>query len=351
MIDRPFSILSFGAGAIGTYIGGSLALNGHSVVFIDQPHIADEIKKQGIKLNIHSKEFFISDPKIYTSLPEALSGKKFDFALFAIKSFDTQAAINQLTSYAKDIPPLLCLQNGVDNEILLEKCLGKSKVIAGTVTSAIGKMSAGHIILEKKRGIGISRDHALSKDLLKIFAQTDLNPKLFTNALGMKWSKMITNLMANATSAILDMKPYDIYAQLPSCQIEVAQLREALSVMSALNIPVVNLPGTPVKFLAWIVKYFPIPLISTLLKQIIGKGRGEKMPSFHIDLYNHNPKLEVDYLNGAVARYGEKAGIPTPVNRCLNNILNDLSSGKLPLDTYQKQPIRLLESINQTLKG
>lgn len=351
MIDRPYSILSFGAGAIGTYIGGSLALNGHKVVFIDQPHVADEIKKRGLRLSIHSNDFSIPDPKIYTSLPEALSENTFDFALFALKSFDTQSAINQLKDYARYIPPLLCLQNGVENEIAIEEGLGNSKVIAGTVTSAIGKLNAGQIILEKKRGIGISSNHTLSNDLLKIFTQADLNPRLFSNAAGMKWSKMITNLMANASSAILDMKPFDIYAQLPSCQIEVEQLREALRVMNALNIPVVNLPGTPVKFLAWIVKNLPVPIISMLLKQIIGKGRGDKMPSFHIDLYSHSPKLEVDYLNGAVVRYGEKTSIPTPVNRCLNQILNDLSSGKLPLDTYRKQPKRLLESINQTLEG
>ncbi|MCJ7724115.1 MAG: response regulator, partial [Anaerolineales bacterium] len=32
-------ILSFGAGAIGTYIGGSLALSGHKVIFLERPDV------------------------------------------------------------------------------------------------------------------------------------------------------------------------------------------------------------------------------------------------------------------------------------------------------------------------
>ncbi len=33
-MPSPLKILSFGAGAIGTYIGGSLALAGHQLVFV-----------------------------------------------------------------------------------------------------------------------------------------------------------------------------------------------------------------------------------------------------------------------------------------------------------------------------
>jgi 2-dehydropantoate 2-reductase len=349
MIDRKLSILSFGAGAIGTYIGGSLALQGHSVVFIEQPSVAEEIRRKGLHLRINSTDFKIDTPQVTTSLSEALSSNHFDYAIFALKSFDTAIALEQISSHAKEMPPLLCMQNGVENETVIEASLGKSKVIACTITSAVGRMDAGNITLEKKRGVGIAENHPLSHDLVAIFNQADLNACLYRNAAAMKWSKMITNLMANATSAILDMTPYDIYAQPQSCLIEIEQLREALRVMAALKIPVVNLPGTPVKPLAFLVKNFPQPVCSVLLKQLVGKGRGDKMPSFHIDLYNKRPKIEVDYLNGAVVRFGEKTGIRTPVNRWLNQTLLDLSAGKIPIDAYRRQPGRALESINQRL--
>ena len=45
-------ILSFGAGAIGTYIGGSLASAGEQIVFVEQTAIADELRQRGLRLNL-----------------------------------------------------------------------------------------------------------------------------------------------------------------------------------------------------------------------------------------------------------------------------------------------------------
>lgn len=45
------------------------------------------------------------------------------------------------------------------------------------------------------------------------------------------------------------------------------------------------------------------------------------MPSLHIDLHGGRGKTEVDYLNGAVVRFGLRLGVPTPINRVLNETL------------------------------
>ena len=50
---KPLRILSIGAGAIGTYIGGSLSLQGHEVVFLERPHVADSLKQRKIRLPVH----------------------------------------------------------------------------------------------------------------------------------------------------------------------------------------------------------------------------------------------------------------------------------------------------------
>ena len=42
--SKPISVLIFGSGAVGTYVGGSLALAGHRVVFIEQPAVAAELR-------------------------------------------------------------------------------------------------------------------------------------------------------------------------------------------------------------------------------------------------------------------------------------------------------------------
>jgi ketopantoate reductase len=42
----------FGAGAIGTYFGGSLALAGTQVVFVEQQKVVDELRERGLRLDL-----------------------------------------------------------------------------------------------------------------------------------------------------------------------------------------------------------------------------------------------------------------------------------------------------------
>jgi 2-dehydropantoate 2-reductase len=120
---------------------------------------------------------------------------------------------------------LLSLQNGVENEPLLESVLGKNKVIAGTVTSAVRRRAPGNILLERLRGMGIADGHPLSKQLVLVLSAAGLNARLYPSPSDMKWSKMLTNLLANASSAILDMTPSEILSHPGLYRVEVNQLR------------------------------------------------------------------------------------------------------------------------------
>ena len=59
----------------------------------------------------------------------------------------------------------------------------------------------------------------------------------------MKWSKLLTNLVANASSAILAMTPDEIFSDPQLFKVEARQLKEALVVMGALGVPAVDLPA------------------------------------------------------------------------------------------------------------
>lgn len=345
----PLHMLAFGAGALGTYVSGSLALKGHRVVFMEKPDVAAALKQNGLRLTINNETYTIPNPTVAGSLAEALAEMQehgpYDAAIFALKSFDTKAALDSMLPYVKEMPPVLCLQNGVDNEAQLAEILGEEKVIAGTITSAIGRRGAGDIVLERLRGAGVHADHPISTRLVEAFNECGLNARMYANATDMKWSKMLTNLMANASAAILDMSPLDIFAHPKLYRLELEQLREALRVMQAHKFHVVDLPGTPVRALAFAVRSLPAGLSNNLMKNAVGGGRGGKMPSFHIDLHSGRGKSEVDYLNGAVVRYGERANVPTPVNRTLNDTLLKLTRGEIPLDEYARQPEKLLSEV------
>jgi 2-dehydropantoate 2-reductase len=355
--SSPLKILTFGAGAIGTYLGGSLALAGHNVVFVEQPAVAEELRQRGLRLDLtldkrrKTKEAFVLQPSSFVvagSLEDAFKFWPFDVALFALKSFDTPAAIEGMKPFAEKIPPILCLSNGVDNEPAIAAALGADKVITGTVTSAIGRRAAGDIVLEKLRGIGIASGNPLSEKLVSTFNAAFLNAQLFEDAAAMKWSKMLTNLLANPASAILDMTAAQVFANRKLYKLEIDVLRECLAVMDAQGIEVVDLPKTPVRALAFAAEA-PLWLSKPLLGRAAGSGRGGKMPSFHIDLHSGRGKSEVDYLHGAIVRAGEKAGVPTPVNKLLTETLLALTNKEIPLEEYAGKPEKLLEKLNSNL--
>jgi 2-dehydropantoate 2-reductase len=346
-------VLTFGAGAIGTYIGGSLVLAGHNVVFVEQPRVAEELRARGLRLGLSldkrrkAKDAFIVDPSsfvIVSSLEDALRYGPFDVAIYALKSFDTAAAMEGVKSFAEKMPPILCLSNGVDNEPAIAKVLGPDKVIYGTVTSAIGRRAAGDIVLEKLRGVGIASTHPLSDRLVAAFNDAFLNAQAFSDADDMKWSKMLTNLLANPLSAILDMSAAEIYAHNDLYKLEIRMLRECLAVMGAQSIQVVDLPGTPVRALAFATK-LPLWVSKPLLGRAAGSGRGGKMPSFHIDLHSGRGKSEVDFLHGAVVRAGKRANVPTPVNELFTSTLLALTNGEILLEEYARQPEKILSKL------
>jgi 2-dehydropantoate 2-reductase len=357
---QPLTVLSFGAGAIGTYIGGSLALAGHKVVFVEQPAVISELRERGLKLDLTADnrrsekaifEIQNSDSVAFAgSLDEAFKLASFDVALFALKSYDTESALEGMKPFADKLPPILCLQNGVDNEHSLAAVLGAHKVIYGTVTSAIGRRAAGDMILEKLRGVGVAAGHPLSERLAEALDGAYLNARLFPKAADMKWSKLLTNLLANPTSAILDMTAAQVFADPRLYRLEIEQLKECLAVMKAQGIAVVDLPGTPVRALAFATR-LPLWLSKPFLSKAAGAGRGAKMPSFHIDLHAGRSKSEVTYLHGAVVRAGEKFGVPTPVNALLTHTLLALTAGKIPLDEFSGKPEKLLRENKKLYVG
>jgi 2-dehydropantoate 2-reductase len=350
--DR-LSVLVFGAGAIGTYFGGSLALAGHNVVFVEQPKMVSELRERGLRLDLtiderrKTKDAFVIEPRSFViepSLEEALKFGPFDVALFALKSFDTAAALAGMKPFADKLPPILCLSNGVENEQMIAGVLGTEKIIYGTVTTAIGRRGAGDIVLEKLRGVGVAAGHPLSEKLVAAMDSAYLKCRLYPDAHSMKWSKMLTNLVSNPTSAILNMTAEQVFANWKLYKLEIDMLKECLAVMKAQGLEVFDLPGTPVKLLA-LATQLPLWLSKPFLSRAAGSGRGAKMPSFHIDLYSGRGKSEVEYLHGAIVREGKKRNIPTPVNELLTTTLLALTNKQIPLEEYDNQPNKLLSKV------
>jgi 2-dehydropantoate 2-reductase len=160
---------------------------------------------------------------------------------------------------------------------------------------------------------------------------------LFADYRSLKWSKLLMNLLANAQCAILDWTPAQVMADPTASRLEALAWQEAFAVMAALGIRPVAMAGYPLPLLAPIIRRLPASWLARGLKGFVSGGRGSKMPSLHVALAG-GKSSEVGWLNGAVARYGQEAGVGTPVNRALTDVLTALSNGEAGREEWRAHP-------------
>ena len=158
----------------------------------------------------------------------------------------------------------------------------------------------------------------------------------------MKWSKLLLNMLANAIPAILDWPLEKAYANRDLYELERVALSEAQAVMRRMGIRAVSLPGYPVWLLARMLCALPATATYPLFRRMVLLGRGGKPPSLHIDLAQGRERSEVEFLNGAVVRAGEKLDVPTPVNRALYETLSAIARHEIAWAEYKGQAERLI---------
>jgi 2-dehydropantoate 2-reductase len=343
-------ILIVGTGAIGAYVGGSLQLAGHELVFLATSATRSVLSADGLYLGLPDGTRHL-EVEVHDSAPDAFRNGHFDLAVFAVKRFHTQAAADPLKPFADHVGTFLNLQNGVDAEDALRSRLGDINVIPGTVTTAVGRPARNRVLVERLRGIGLAGVDPAINDWCVQLDAAGLQTRHYQDAGAMKWSKLATNLTANPTSAILDLHPEHIFRHSGMFRLEMRQLREVFSVMVALGYKIVDLPGTPVRLLAFCSRRLPLPLAQRLLAPSLGKGRGDKMPYFHADLHGGNGLSEIGHYHGAVAEYGRRLGVATPVNAFLCETMTAMLEGRIPLDQYRGQPDPLLQSLEVRLES
>ena len=253
--------------------------------------------------------------------------------------------INLLKSATKDYPTVLCLQNGVDNENLLSDALGIETVIPGTVTSAVSISKTGTVNVDRERGIGIAAGHPYSLEIWKALNTAGFHTLLYPNAKAMKWSKLMTNILANAIAAICDLTPNEIFEHDRLFRLEITAIEETFAVMEGMQLPIVRLPRTPSHWLAFAIKRLPTWSYRSILKNKVSKGRGGKHPSLHADLLANKGYSEVSYLNGTVHRHAKALGLAAPVNNGLANLLGEIVEGNISWDLYRHNPDRLADRL------
>jgi len=338
--SRPLSVLCFGAGAVGSFLGARLAQAGVNVTLLGRPQHVDAVGREGLRLQVAGNTI----SQAVKAAPElaAVEGR-FDYVLLTVKSYDTQEALEQL--YRALLPGTLLgtFQNGVGNEELIAHSYPDQPRLSGALTLPVTLDEPGLVVQHGRRGgVGVSpvSPEVNVGPLVRKMTEAGFASRRYSDFRSMKWSKLLLNMLGNIQCAILDLPPTHVFADPELFRYERLAFREAAAVMDRLRIPVVPLPGFPVPTLRRIMN-MPALLAQLILEPQIGGARGNKMPSLWWDLQRGKGRTEARFLNGAVVDAGARINLPTPVNSVLWAVMEQVTASASEWERYRRQPARL----------
>lgn len=297
-------ICVIGCGAVGSIFAGHLAKAGEAEVWaydVWKEHV-EAVRTQGLRLSGAAElTVRLNATNDAGELPHC------DYGIVATKSIHTHAAMAQVARAFDDRSAVASVQNGAGNEEIIAEHV--KHVIRGTT------FPAGHIIAPGHAGFDIKGDTWIGpfepaptpmsrvEELAGFLTRSGMNTVALKDARGAQWSKLIFNAATNAVGALTQLHHGAGTRFPPTGRLFEDLIVEGEAVARKMGI---TLHGDP--------------------RQLVQKGAsapGKHRASMLQDVLAKR-QTEVDFLNGAVAQWGEKLGVPTPLNKALWRLIKGL---------------------------
>jgi 2-dehydropantoate 2-reductase len=285
-----------GAGAIGGYFGARIARRGHDVRLYARGEHRDAIRSRGLEIRESGGSWLA---RLETTDDVAALGDP-DLALLAVKSYSLGSVLPVCRHVAERGATILPLLNGVDTlTALVEGGVPAERVLQGLTAISVEKTGPGTVarwsdfwIVVVGESDGKVSERAADAD--RLFREAGADSRVSSDIEADLWRKFLF-LAALAAACGLARAPVGavLAAPLGPTLVERA-VGEIAAVARARGVALAADEEKPV------------------LARIRGLAPGLK-PSFLVDL-EHSGPTELDVLSGAVARYGAKLGIPTPIH-------------------------------------
>lgn len=290
-----------GAGAIGSLFGGYLAKADNDVVLVGRNKHVQAIRKRG--LIIRNEDDDIIELKAVTSANQVKG--PLDLILLTVKAYDTKQAVLELESLVDDDTCLLCLQNGLNTEKIVSETIDKS--LRGITSNGSLLLEPGIVLKTGKGNTLIGElDGSITqraKKIAKSFSDAGLMAKVTNNIKGVVWSKTLVNSGINPLGAIVGVKNGELLRTPSLKQLMIRTVEEGVCVAEKIGI---SLEEDPV-------------LLTIKTAELTANNKNSMLQ----DILRHK-KTEIDFINGAISKYGKRNKTCTPINDVLTELIKSL---------------------------
>lgn len=300
-----------GAGAVGGFYGGMLALAGVPVTLVARAAQVDAITRDGLAI-VRADRRDVARVAATTEIPAIRSS---DVVLVCVKSPDTREVANAIAPHLAPGATVVSLQNGVANADVLAE--GLPGVVLASVVWVGVSMDAPGVVRHAGRGdleLGVARSgagrpgaSARAREIGAMFERAGVPCPVRDDIDAALWRKLITNCAFNAVSA-LGRARYGRMAAEPAVRgLMETVIGEAVAVARASG---VEIDERSMIASVWNTAAAMSTQHSSTAQDIV---RGKR--------------TEIDMLNGFVADRGEALGVPVPVNRALHALVRLREAG------------------------
>jgi 2-dehydropantoate 2-reductase len=301
-------IVIAGAGSIGCFVGGLLAVAGRDVRLLARPRMVAELRAHGLTLTDRdggARRVPAASLSV-TEDPAVLA--KAGWILVTVKSGATVEMGETLARHAKAEAVVVSLQNGIGNADRLRAVARAQRVVAGMVPFNVVHRGEGRF----HRGTdGSLTVEASVPGLLAMLSVPGLAVEEHPDMAGLAWGKLLMNLN-NALNALSGLPLRQQLADRRWRRVLAASQREALDVLSAASIVPARVGKVRPRLLPGILS-LPDPVFRLLAGAMV-KIDPEARSSLWEDLEKRRP-TEIDHLQGAVVELARSLGRDAPLNR------------------------------------
>jgi 2-dehydropantoate 2-reductase len=348
MADRTSRIVVAGAGSIGCYVGGCLALAGRNVTLLLRPTLAQAIAQHGLRISDLAGADRALPPTavvLATDPSQALAGAQ--IVLVTVKSGATAEMADLIARHAPAEAIVVSLQNGVGNLDALRARLGASRSLVpgmvpfnvvqtrnGSQRPRFHRATSGTMLIAP--GVPGLRD-ALDVPGAAIAEHPDMT--------GVLWGKLILNLN-NALNALAGVPLATELADRRWRVLFAAQIEEALVVLKAAHIRPAGVEGVPPRVIPLILR-LPDWLFRLVARRMLAIDPAARSSMWE-DLLRGRA-TEIDYLQGAILALADRTGVAAPMTQRIIRLIKEAESTRA--GSPGLQPSQIADGIPLPLTG
>jgi 2-dehydropantoate 2-reductase len=325
--DRRVRIVVAGAGSVGCYVGGCLALAGRDVTLLLRPALAEAIARHGFRVSdLDGTDRVLAPSAVRLATDPGAAFTEPDIILVTVKSGATEAMAGLVAEHAVSGATVVSLQNGVGNvDVLLARLGGMARVVPGMVPfNVVQALRQGEAPRFHRATSGTVQIGVGVAGLREALAVKGVAVAESTDMAGVLWGKLLLNLN-NALNALAGIPLAAELGDKRWRRLLARQVEEGLAVLKAAGIRPAHIEGVPSGAVPRILR-LPNWLFRRVAASMLAIDP-EARSSMWEDLERRRP-TEIGHLQGAILRLAAKTGVRAPLTERVVGLVKEAEAAR-----------------------